>query len=82
MPLLDQILLSLVQKLIADGSLELAEGATDVSLARELQAALAEARPFSSVGPALAQAFVSSEQVEEIYCSDDDLGEALKAITP
>lgn len=82
MPLLDQILLSLVRKLMADGSLELADGATAESLAREVQAALAEAAPFSQAGPALAQVLVDSEQVEELYCSDEDVGDALKAITP
>lgn len=78
--LLDHILHVFVERLVADGALALVPDATPELLVEDLRARLAEAPPFSSAGPFLANALMASPYVEELFATDTDIIEALNAV--
>lgn len=74
---IEDALARLVARLVSDGRVSLAAGASAEALAADLRARIAEAPAFSQLGPALSAALMSSPLVDELFASDAEIVETL-----
>lgn len=81
MQLLDQILAQLIRDLTRDGMLALQPDASEEEVASELRHRFSEAAPFTQAGPAISQALIQSDLVDDLYATDQEIIEALNRVS-
>lgn len=75
--LIPRIIHALVAHLVAQGRLELADGATTEQVAAWCIAALEQQKAFAQLGPWMAETLIACPLVEELYADDREITEAV-----
>lgn len=71
--LIPRVMSAFVARIVEDGGLLLADGATEEALVAELIEALGGQGAFAQLGPFLSATLIASELVDELFLDDQEL---------
>lgn len=80
--LIPRVMTALVARLVDQGGIELAPGATQEALVAELLETLREQADFAQLGPFLSRALIASDLVDELYLDDRQLVKLVNELEP